>query len=152
VKIWGVLAKGELHIMFLPKKQNMNRWWYAWVIQRYFAQWLQGCDIIIQDFEKCLRCDEPMAEFKKLGVELQSDFPKCSQDLNAIENAWKILRERLDETLPAQAESREDFISRVRNAVRWINANRREDLLYLSSNQKERAADVLWLEGGRTSW
>ena len=66
-----------------------------------------GCDKLVQDYERCLRCDEPLEELRKLSVEVISDYPKCSQDLNAIENAWNVLRERLDATLPTAMESRE---------------------------------------------
>ena len=29
VRIWGLLAKGRLHVATLPEKQAMSRWWYA---------------------------------------------------------------------------------------------------------------------------
>ena len=43
IKVWGMLAKGELRIMILPPGVSMNRWWYAWVVKRYFLMWLNGC-------------------------------------------------------------------------------------------------------------
>ena len=95
---------------------------------------------------------EPVSAMEEIGVELVKEVPKCSQDLNAIENAWKLLRERLYETLPHELETREDFIARLRNAVAWLNKNKYDELLYLSHNQKERAKDVLLLEGSRTKW
>lgn len=152
LKVWGVLANGLLHIAVLPKGEHMNRWWYAWIIKRYFPGWLDGCNQLVQDFERCLRCDEPLEELRKLKVELVPDYPKCSQDLNAIENAWKLLRDRLDATLPSGLECRHDFILRLKNAVRWVNANRHEQLLHLCRNQKERASELLNLKGGRTSF
>ena len=33
-------------------------------------------------------------------------------DFNAIENAWKLLRDRLDDTQPTEVESRDAFIAR----------------------------------------
>ena len=42
----------------LPEKVVMNRWWYAWVVKRYFPTWMDGCDKLIQDYERCLRCEE----------------------------------------------------------------------------------------------
>ena len=152
VKVWGVLAKGELHVSVLPAKQNMNRWRYAKIIRDHFHGWLSGCDLIVQDFERCLRCEEPLAELRNQGLQLVKDYPKCSQDLNAIENAWKLLRERLYETMPAQLESRKAFVSRLRNAVRWINSNRQDALWEFCANQKKRARDVLSLMGGRAKW
>ena len=152
VRVWGLLTNGKLNITILPRGERVNRWWYAWIVQRYFPQWLDGCNQIIQDYEACLRCTEPLDEFRKLNVQVVKDYPKCSQDLNAIENAWKLLRDRLDQTQPAQMESREDFVARLRNAVRWVNENCYDQLLHFCTNQKERAAEVVDLKGGRTSW
>ena len=75
-----------------------------------------------------------------------------SQDLSAIENAWKMLRERLDATLPICLESRIDFIIRLRNAVRWINANRYGQLLHMCRDQKKLCNELLEFTGGRTSF
>ena len=85
---------------------------------------------------------------------LVGEFPKVSQDFNAIENAWAILRERLDETCPVELESRDQFLKRLRAAVRWANSQRSEQLWYLSTNQKERAEDCLCSHppGARTKW
>ena len=79
-------------------------------------------------------------------------YPKVSQDFNAIENAWGILKERLLETLPTHLESREDFVKRVRAAVGWMNKNRSARLWELSTNRKARADDCLAQKppGGRT--
>ena len=136
----------------LPKGERVNRWWYAYIVRRYFPGWLNGCNKIVQDYEACLRCDEPLEEFKKLRVSLVEDYPRCSQDLNAIENAWKLLRDRLAETLPSEMESREDFVVRLRNAVRWINENCSAQLRRFCTNQKERATELLRLKGSRISW
>ena len=152
VRIWGLLAKGRLHVTILPAKQAMNRWWYAWIVKRYFPYWLEGCDKLVQDYERCLRCSEPMEEMRKLSVEAIADYPKCSQDLNAIENAWNIVRQRLDVTLPMDMESRDDFIARLRVAVNWVNTHRSEQLWQFCTNQKERADEVLLRDGGRTSF
>ena len=152
VKVWGMLSEGSLKIRILPDKEHMNRWWYSWIVEHCFPNWLGECTHIVQDFETCLRCEEPLAAMRKIGVELVEDYPKCSQDLNAIENAWKLLKDRLYDTLPTQLETREDFVCRLKNAVAWLNRNKHDDLLYLSHNQKERAKELLLNKGGRTSW
>ena len=152
VRIWGLLTHGRLHVTVLPAKQAMNRWWYAWIVKRYFPYWLDGCDKLVQDYEKCLRCEEPLQELRKLSVELIHDYPKCSQDLNAIENAWGVVRQRLDATVPTGMESRDDFLIRFRAAVNWVNANRSAQLWKFCTDQTERAAEVLLRDGGRTSF
>ena len=75
-----------------------------------------------------------------------------SQDFNTIENIWKLLNERLMQTLPRKMEGRAEFLPRLRNAVRWLNVNSKEQMLSLSRNQKARADDCLALDGGRTKW
>ena len=130
----------------------MNRWWFAWVVKRYFPLWLAGATLVVADHERCLRSEEPMEEFKALGIQMVPDYPPCSQDLNAIENAWGVLRERLASTQPTEFEDRDAFVARLKNAVTWINNNRRKQLLRYCNNQKERAAAVLHEKGNRTDW
>ena len=89
---------------------------------------------------------------RDVGIQLLENFPKCSQDLNPIETAWRELRSRLDATLPKNLEKREDFIPRLRAAVAWVNANRSEYLAHLCTDQKERALAVRKLKGSRTQY
>ena len=105
------------------------------------------------DRDKCLRTEDALLALETAGLKLVG-FPKCSQDSNAIENAWAILRERLDETQPAALESREEFVKRLCVAVRWANRGRADQLWKLCTNQKERADQCLAqkLPGGRTKW
>ena len=95
-----------------------------------------------------------MRPFGRAGLELVEGYPRKSQDFNAIENAWKIVKERLDQTMPTWRERREEFVTRLRASVAWTNRNRGKELWYLSTNQKERADDCLSTEprGGRTKW
>ena len=147
VKVWGLLAKGKLNIRILPHKQNMNRWWYAWIIEHDFPRWLDGCKYIIQDFERSLRCPEPLEAMEAIGAEVLASFPKCSQDMNAIENAWNLLKDRLNVTMPTEMEDRDAFIVRLRNAVAWLNHNKGDTLLALCRDQKKRAKDLLYVTG-----
>ena len=90
----------------------------------------------------------------KANLQLVEGYPKCSQDFNTIENAWDILKKRLDQTIPVELESGDNFVTRLENAVKWVNRNRKDQLWYLPMNQKERAEECLAQEppGGRTSW
>ena len=89
---------------------------------------------------------------RKVGAILLENFPKCSQDLNPIEVAWRELRARLADTEPTELESREAFCARLRNAVDWVNRNRSDYLKWLCSCQKEWSQDVLTAKppGART--
>ena len=70
------------------------------------------------------------------------NYAKCSQDLSPMEIAWCELKVRLDATLPAHFESRAEFISRLRNAVVWVNADRTDLFYELCTCQKKWARDV----------
>ena len=48
-------------------------------------------------------------------------------------------------------ESRDEFIPRLRAAVRWVNENCSEQLWKFCTNQKEHAEEVLLRDGGRTT-
>lgn len=152
IRVWGLLADGILHVCVLPKGQVMNRWWYSWLIEARFHGWLGNCKYLVQDYERCLRCEEPLEAMRSIDLKLVDKYPKASPDLNAIENAWNFLRERLDETYPTKLEDRDDFIRRLHNAVSWVNRNKGDALLTLSRNQKRRAQDVMNNDGGRTQW
>ena len=107
---------------------------------------------MVQDFERCLRKDGPLNALENLGVELVDGYPRSSQDFNAIENIWKILRQRLHTTLPLGLERRGAFIERLKSAVAWMNRAEKKQLWYLSRNQKERCRDCKLLRGGQTKW
>ena len=85
VKVWGLLAEGVLHVYVLPAGQAMNRWWFAWLVEHRLVHWAGDCKHIVQDYERCLRCEEPLEAMAKVGLKLVEEFPRCSQDLNAIE-------------------------------------------------------------------
>ena len=154
VRIWGLLAAGVLNVYILEAAEVMDRWLYTELIEDYFPGWLKNCTYLVQDFERCLHAEEPLSSLRDIGVELVDDYPKCSQDFNAIENVWKLVRDRLDETLPQGLETRDRFVRRLRTAIAWVNKNKAAELEYLSRNQKERANDCLRMrpKGSRTKW
>ena len=154
IRVWGLLALGVLHIQVLEWYEVMNKELYSELIDEKFADWLGSCEYIVQDFESCLRSTEAREAFERVGAQIVEEYPVSSQDFNAIENAWGLLRDRLKETLPRARESRDEFIVRLKEGVVWLNKNRKEELTYLSRNQKERCQDSLALKppGSRTKW
>ena len=111
-------------------------------------------EYVVCDYEGCLRSDVALHALSKTSLKLVDPYPKVSQDFNAIENVWKILKDRLQQTQPAHLESRDQFIKRLHAAVRWMNKHRSAQLWKLSTNQKERADERLSCKppGGRTKW
>ena len=86
-----------------------------------------------------------------VGLELLADYPKCSQDLNPIETAWRGLRRRLSVTEPTSMETRAAFGIRLRHAVVWLNKHRVSHFMELCTLQKERARHVRDVQGARTN-
>ena len=154
VKVWGMLACGVIHIHILDEGETMNTMLYTELIEDKFDDWKGNCDQLVCDFERCIRTADAVHALGKVDLKLVEGYPKNSQDFNAMENAWKILKDKLDETMPVKLELREDFIKRLKKAVKWANTHRSEQLWKLSTNQKERAEDCLAQEppGGRTKW
>jgi hypothetical protein len=155
VKILGLLAAGMLFIYVFPAGQSMNRWWYEWLINMMFPRCLAKAFghhnvFLVQDHERCLWCDEPRQALHDQSIPLLTEYPKCSQDLNAIETAWREVRARLATTVPVDRETRSAFITRLRQAVAWVNTNRARYLQKLCTDQKQRARDVQKMEGART--
>ena len=70
--------------------------------------------------------------------------------VNVIETAWHELRARLYAAEPKEREGRAAFVARLRSAVAWVNRNRQSYLRERCFAQKERARDVIALNGGRT--
>ena len=151
VRIWGLLLAGILFIHILPEGVAMNAQVYASLIEAKFGGWLKKAfgrkakhgAFLVQDHEKALWKAAPKKAMKEQSMTLLEDYPKYSQDFNAIETAWREVRVRLDATAPTgtDLEKRMAFIIRLRAAVAWVNKNRRAYLLYLCHNQKERVRD-----------
>ena len=154
VRVWGMLSEGKLHIHILDEGEAMNNELYTELVEDKFEAWLGGCEFLVQDFERCLRSDGAMNAFKVLGIQLVEGYPRCSQDFNAIENCWDLLRKRLFATLPLGLEPREVFVVRLHEAVTWINRHQRSSLWEFSRNQKERCRACLDSKppGGRTKF
>jgi hypothetical protein len=105
---------------------------------------------LVQDHERALWRDEPADAMPEQAISLLKNYPKCSQDLNPIETAWREVRSRLYETDPVERENRDDFIIRLRSAVARVSKNRGEYLATLCMSQKAWARDVLEVKGSRT--
>ena len=138
-----MLACGVLNIRVLDEGEVMGRTVYVELIEDKFDEWRLSCEFFVCDYERCLRTPEALRALNRSGVKMVDEF-----------HVWAILRERLDETCPVELEPRDQFVKRLRAAVRWANTHRSDQLWYLSTNQKERAEDCLRSNppGSRTKW
>ena len=108
----------------------MNQNVCAELAEDKFEAWAGNCEHLVCDYEKCLRTDFSVRQLTKANLKLVDPYPRSSQDFNAIENAWKLLRDRLNETLPKDCETRDQFVKRLVSAVAWVNRNKKADLWY----------------------
>ena len=166
VKIWGFLANGHLDYWVLPadpekpskKTAHMNGETYHRLVTSKFADWRRSCFgddepcRLVQDHEKCLWVEKNLRALRQAGCEAMGDYPKSSPDLNAIEEAWNMMRQRLESTEPVDFEDRPAFLARLRRCVNWLNEHQGDALLTSCTNQKDRAKDVIKLKGAKTKW
>ena len=154
VRVWGMLAMGILHIHILEEGEVMNQDVYAELVEDKFEEWAGNCEHLVSDFERCLRTDLSLHQLSKANLKLVEGYPRSSQDFNAIENAWKLVRDRLNVTMPRCLEHRDEFVKRLASAVKWINCHRSDQLWRLSPDQKKRADKCLASKppGGRTTY
>ena len=68
---------------------------YVELIEDKFEDWCGDCKYLVCDFERCIRSEEARDALEKINLKLVEGYPRCSQDFNAIENAWAILKGRL---------------------------------------------------------
>ena len=166
VKIWGFLANGHLAYWVLPadpekpkkKTTHMNGETYNRLVTGKFREWRRACFgddkpcRLVQDHEKCVWMEHNLAALRQAGCPVIDDYPKSSPDLNAIEEAWNLVRQRLESTEPEEFEGRPAFVARLRRCVNWVNERQGDALLTMCTNQKLRAKEVIELEGAKTKW
>ena len=112
---------GVLHIHILEEGESMDQILYAEFVEDKYEEWCGNCEYLVCDYESCLRCPTALHALSKTPLKLLEPYPKVSQDFNAIENAWGILKARMDENQPTHLEGREEFIQRLNSAVGWVN-------------------------------
>jgi hypothetical protein len=169
VKIWGLWGDGHLEYMLLPevrgakgkkKSANMNGSRYEAMVKKHFPDWKKKMFPrsgktklpLVKDFEGFLRQPRNLKAEEDAGFKTLTQHTKCSPDLNAIENAWDLLQDRLLLSAPVEIESRSDFVKRLRRTVTWMNTNARKHGRKLCRNQKKRAAQIMKLQGARCSY
>jgi hypothetical protein len=142
------------------KTTNMTIERYVNLVETRYVSWREECFgdsgpcHLVQDHERCLWNAASVNALRKAKCLVVQDHPKSSPDLNAIENVWKKLRDRLVASEPQAIETRPEFLTRLRRAVTWLNEGQHDELLHLCNNLKERARAVLNAHppGGKTKW
>ena len=69
-----------------------------------------------------------MQALRQAGCGAIDDYPKSPPDLNAIELAWNLIRQRLEDTEPDDFEGRPAFVARLR-AGGWAGCRGRHGWL-----------------------
>ena len=64
----------------------------------------------------------------------------------------RLLDSRLDDTDPGTLETVAEFKNRADNAVRWLNNNKKEELLRMVESMPRRFAEAIKLKGARTGY
>ena len=86
--------------------------------------------------KKFLRQRRNIKAEEAAGLKTLPQHAKLAPDLNAIENVWDLIQDRLLLTASVEMDSRTDFIKRLRRTVRGMNANARVQMRGLCRNQE----------------
>ena len=136
----------------------MNGETYQRLVTSKFADWRRSCFgddepcRLVQDHEKCLWVEQNLRALRQAGCQVMDDYPKSSPDLNAIEEVWNMMRQRLESTEPVDFEDRPAFLARLRRCVNWLNEKQGDALLTACTNQKDRTKYVIKLKGAMAKW
>ena len=128
------------------------------LVKGKFAKWRRlclprcGAVTLVHDYERCFLRPESAKALKEAGCVPLKQRAKHSPDLKAIEAWWNRLRLRLEKTAPACAESRPQFLQRLRRTVAWLNSRQRLEGRRLCRGQKRRAEAVLELRGAKCKY
>ena len=109
------------------KNGKMNGPNFAAVAKANFAGWCDGKDALVLDGETCLHGTEATRALKAAKVKAEK-LPPASPDFNPIENTWALLQKRLRKTDPAKLETEAEFKTRVGNAIKWLQENKKLEL------------------------
>jgi len=150
VGIWGLLTREKLSVAFLPAGRICGSS-HATVVRRYYWQWASECQCVFHDGEKALHSPPAKEAYAEVGVKCAT-LPPNSPDLNPIENVWAILDSRLGATAPRGWEREKAFRRRVRNAVAWVNANRRATLRRTVASMPRRLQSCIEVKGALTPY
>ena len=69
----------------MDEGEAMDQNLYAEFIEDKFDDWCCGCEYLVCDYERCLRCDMALDALSKTNLKLVDPYPKVSQDFNAME-------------------------------------------------------------------
>ena len=159
VKIWGYFSDGLLQYYVLPRDGrrtvHMNTYRFVKLVRSKFAKWRRlrlprcGDVTLVHDHERCLLRPEIVTALKAAGCIPLKKHPKHSADLTCIEVWWNRLRLRLESTAPTAAETRPQFLQRLRRAATCLNTRQRGSGKKLCRGQRRRARAVLQLRGAK---
>ena len=121
----------ELPSFVLPVKRSCKAW-----EKKMFPRAGSTKLPIVKDFEKFLRQRRNIKAEEAAGLKTLPQHAKLAPDLNAIENVWDLIQDRLLLTASVEMDSRIDLIKRLRRTVRGMNANARVQMRGLCRNQE----------------
>ena len=150
VMVWGafdgVYGRGGLY--FLPKGQTMNGATYLNVLQEHMQQFYQQrqCDFFMQDGAPCHKTRTVTKWLSDNNMSVL-DWPGNSPDLNPIENAWKVIKDKVALKQPGNMKELVDAIK-----LTWCTQMDVNYFISLSDSMPRRIAHVLKAKGAMTKY
>lgn len=150
VMVWGCFSgkAGRGGLFFLPRNVTMNGERYMSVLDDHLLSFyeIHGTSIFMQDGAPCHTSKKVLAFLKSKKVKVL-EWPGNSPDLNPIENAWKIMKNKVKN---GAVTSIPTLIEKIKDV--WLHDISHEYLRTLAESMPRRLAAVIKAKGDMSKY
>lgn len=150
VMVWACFSAklGRGGLFFLPKNTTMNADRYIGVLNDhlYDSFSIHDTSIFMHDGAPCHTSRKVKQDLQKKNIRVL-EWPGNSPDLNPIENAWKMMKDKVKEEKPTSVPHLQDIIKNV-----WTTQIDIQYFINLVQSMPKRMLDVIHSRGDMTKY
>lgn len=124
VHVWGAIGPNFRYISFFPKGEKVDRSLYVKHIGPAITQAVRRKLRFMQDGARAHTAKDTMLYLAGRGVNVVSEWPARSPDLNPIENMWSMMERRVSELAPRSEDELVQAVDRAWKAIPVAQMNK----------------------------